>query len=563
MSARIDLVWIGGGEAPSWPSGKVVRAEPDVRALNECFERELAGSSADAMLFWSARLGRPDPRRVEATLGRPGDLWHAGLRLGTSGLPRSIDYVSPTWMLNRDPDPGIEATSWRVSFDACLVKADVPRRVGFLRPGFRTLTAAALEFGHRCVAWGVQTRHVPSLLGGDPPARVPSEIPLEDELRFVHERFGTKWTRWAVFRGILTGGSPVRESLTVLRRLAGSPRPAAPAPYREIPAAAPVPARDSERGTVTVLIPTVDRYPYLEKLLDQLRRQTVPPLEIVIVDQTPADRRKPDLASRFSDLPIRLKHLDRAGQCSSRNAGIESSRGEFLIFLDDDDEVPPDLIERHLAALERFRNDVSCGVADEDGAGPLPEAFRRIRTSDVFPTNNSLIRMSALGGSGMFDLAYDRGARADADLGMRLYLSGQLMVLNPEIRVLHRHAPSGGLRTHGARVITYASSRQRLTHRHLLSPTEMYLGSRYFTPRQVREGAWLSILGTFSARGSRGRRAAKAAVSLLLLPHSVWTLRRRRKTTAAMLAQYPQIARWPDPRGTEDERSEGARRRSN
>jgi glycosyltransferase involved in cell wall biosynthesis len=541
MTSGIDLVWIGGDEPPAWPLGTVRRAAPDVHSLVECHERELSRSTADAFLFWSARLGRPDPTRVEAVRGKPGDLWHAGLRLGTSGLPRSIDYVAPTWTLNRDPDPAIEATSWRISLDACLMKGDVPRRVGFLRPEFRSLAAAALEFGHRCVASGVLTRHIPSLLSGDPPPVQKSEIPLEDELRFLYERFGGKWTRWAVLRSALTGRRPVGQSLAVLRRLTRSPRPASPPPYREVtpPASGTKPDR-----AVTVLIPTVDRYPYLETLLDQLRKQTVPPLEIVIVDQTPVDRRKTDLAAKFSDLPIRLLTLDRAGQCSSRNAGIESSRGEFLIFLDDDDEVPPDLIEKHLAALERFRNDVSCGVADEDGAGPLPEAFRRIRASDVFPTNNSLIRMSALAGSGLFDLAYERGARADADLGMRLYLAGNLMVLNPEIHVLHRHAPSGGLRTHGARVITYASSRNRLTHRHLPSPTEIYLGQRYFSSAQVREALWHSVLGTFSARGSRGRRAVKAILALLLLPHTLVSLRRRRKDAAALLARYPQISRW-------------------
>ena len=294
-------------------------------------------------------------------------------------------------------------------------------------------------------------------------------------------------------------------------------------------------------GSVTILIPTVDRYPYLETLLDQLRRQTVPPLEIVIVDQTPRDRRRFDLVEKFSDLPIQLLQLDRAGQCSSRNAGIAASRGEFLLFIDDDDEVPPDLIEKHLESLERFRNDVSCGVADEDGAGPLPAAYRLTRASDGFPTNNSMIRMRALAGSGLFDLAFDRGARADADLGMRLYLSGQLMVLNSDIHVLHRHAPSGGLRTHGARVITYASSRNRLSQRHLLTATEIYGARRYFSPRQVEETLWLSALGTFSVRGGRLKRAAKAGLALLLLPHSLWTMRQRWKIVDAMLREYPRI----------------------
>ena len=80
----------------------------------------------------------------------------------------------------------------------------------------------------------------------------------------------------------------------------------------------------------------------------------------------------------------------------------------------------------------------------------LPDAFTLRRASDVFPTNNTMLRKSALRLSGLFDLAYEHGPRADGDLGMRLYLSGARMLLDPEIRVLHHHAPSGGLRTHKA-----------------------------------------------------------------------------------------------------------------
>jgi len=544
MSGAIDLVWLGEAAPPRWAAGRVLTVEASAAAVARCVDAELGSSRADAWLFWHSGLGAPSPERVAEALATPGDLWHAGLRLGMAGLPRAIDHVEPTWMLNRDPDPSIVSTSWRVSLDACLVRTDVLRRVGIVYPEFRTLAGAALEFGHRCARFGVLTRHAGSL-AGEQTSRPAPAIPIEDELRFVYYRFGRRWLHWTVFRTLALGWAPRGQVLAASKKVTRRPPPPEPRPYREVPEDAPESASAKRAadptGSVTILIPTVDRYPYLEKLLDQLRRQTVPPLEIVIVDQTPIDRRRPDLASRFPDLPIQLLQLDRAGQCSSRNAGIAASRGEFLLFLDDDDEVPPDLIEKHLAALERFRNDVSCGVADEDGAGPLPAAFRLTRASDVFPTNNSMIRMSALKGSGLFDLAYDRGARADADLGMRLYLAGNLMVLNSDIHVLHRHAPSGGLRTHGARVITYASSRSRLSHRHLLTPTEIYKARRYFSPRQVQEMYWHAALGTFSARGGRLRRLVKAGMALLLLPHSLWTTRQRARIADGMLREYPRI----------------------
>jgi glycosyltransferase involved in cell wall biosynthesis len=294
-----------------------------------------------------------------------------------------------------------------------------------------------------------------------------------------------------------------------------------------------------------VLIPTVDRYPYLRKLLDQLRTQTVTPLEVLVLDQTRRELRAADLAAEYPDLPLRYFALDRAGQCSSRNLGIRSARGEAILFLDDDDEVPPDLIERHLASMARYRSDVSSGVAEEVGAGPLPDSFRLLRASDVFPTNNSLARISALAGSGLFDLAYERGARADGDLGMRLYLSGAFMVLDPGISVLHHHAPSGGLRTHRARVVTRASSRATVTQRHLPAVTEIYLAKRYFTARQVREALWHRALGTLRADGPRMRRIAKAAVGLALLPDTLLRIRRTARRAEAMLAEYPQIEALP------------------
>lgn len=536
MDAKIDLIWLGT-EPPRWEWGRALAVEPSPAGLARCVDTELSRSSAEAWLFWGARLGAPDPRRIQEAWRRPGDVWHAGLRLGMRGLPAAIDHVDPTWMLNRDPEPDAEATSWRVSLEACLVRRGVLESLRGPQPEFESLAGAALELGHRWVTLGALTRHVPDLLPGREP-EPPVALPMRDELRFIDRRYGRFWLRWSLMRSALEGRFGPAALLRHWRAVRREDRPSDPAPYVTAIDRIGAPSR---RRTVTILIPTVDRYPYLRTLLDQLRRQTESPLEILIVDQTPKDRRDASLAQDFSDLPLRVFQLDRAGQCSSRNLGILESRGECVLFLDDDDEVPPDLVERHLAALERFRNDVSSGVAEEDGAGALPEAFRRVRASDVFPTNNSLIARGVLKGSGLFDLAYDRGARADGDLGMRIYLSGALMVLDPSISVLHHHAPSGGLRVHKARVVTYASSRQRLTVRHLPAVTEIYLARRYFTPRQVREMLWLATFGTFSVRGGRARRVLKAAIAAALLPHSLWEIRRRRARAEAMLRSFPQI----------------------
>ena len=173
--------------------------------------------------------------------------------------------------------------------------------------------------------------------------------------------------------------------------------------------------------------------------------------------------------------------------------------------------------------------------------GPLPAAFQHRRTSDVFPTNNTLLRRLALRDSGLFDLAYETGARADADLGQRLYRAGALLVLEPSIRVLHHHAPSGGLRRHAARTVTYAESRRQVRVRHLPEPTELYLARRHFSPRQAREAEILRLAGTFALHGRLWRRVAKWAWSALALPDTLVRFRRRRRRAAELLDRFPVI----------------------
>ena len=543
MTFQVDLIWLGGfADQPPWSLGEVWPVEASPLAIHLLVQEHLPNSRAQAWFFWDGALGAPREEIVQEALQTPGDIWHAGLRLGAGGLPRLMDMVNPTWMLNRDPPPNIAATSWRLSLRCCLVRTAVLRQVGWVYPEFLTLEAAALEWGHRCIRSGVITRHIPWLVPANLVAETPA-IPFVDELRFIYYRFERRWCKWALGRGWLTRYIAWRQAKQAWQQVSHGPRPQIPAPFSRNFSSA---AFNTANGRVSVLIPTLDRYPYLRTLLGQLAGQAVKPLEIIIVDQTREENRDHNLAKDFPHLPLKMIYLDQPGQCSARNAGLTAAQGEFILFIDDDDEVQPDLIAAHLQMIRTSGADVSSGVAEDVGAGPLPEDFTFMRLSDVFPTNNTLIYRHVLKNSGLFDMAFNREARADADLGMRLYLSGAHMLLNPQISVIHHHAPAGGLRTHKARVITYSSSRQSLTQRHLPSRSEIYLAKRYFTPLQVREALWLAILGTFSARGNSWHRAMKIIISALCLPHTWWKIWVKVRQAEEMLKTYPQIPPLPE-----------------
>lgn len=504
MSALVDLVVVRGPVPTRWDRGRVLTppaATP--RALAAAVADHLTGPRPDALLFWDGRLGAPPDAAVDL-LDQPDDVWHAGLLLGTGAQPSSIDLVAPTWMLNADPPTDRPATSWRLALGACLVRTAVIERLGFLDPAFTSLTAAGLELGHRWISTGACCRHEPSLLASSPDRPPLDPIGADDLQRFVQRRYGSRWALYVTLRSRhrLAG-------LTRLRALAGET--GVPEGNVDRPVEPPV----GSPPRVSVVIPTIDRYPWLTTALDGLSAQTTAPHEVLVVDQTPVERRQ--TIEGPADLPLRVIVSEVAGQCTARNLAIAAATGELLLFIDDDDELPADLLARHLARLAQTDADANCGVAREPGEGDLDRSFRRFRQSDVFPTNNTLLRRTALADAGLFDLAYDHGERADHDLGMRLYLAGHRLVLDPDVEVLHHHAPRGGLRTHAARVSTYRRSRETTTVRQTLAPTEVYLWRRYFRPDQVREALALRLLGTFSRRGGPLQRTLRVVVQLALL----------------------------------------------
>ena len=384
-------------------------------------------------------------------------------------------------------------------------------------------------------------RHVPQLVAGAPLGEVnwaAEHTPtLNDELRFVAYRYGRFWARWAAARGALTKYGSARELLNAWQQLSRS------RPYEDLVFCSErvLGTPDLTQARVTVLIPTLNRYSYLHVVLDNLRAQTVRPHEVIIVDQSPLEKRDHTISTKFADLPLRLMYQDEPGQCVSRNAGLHVSTGDYILFIDDDDELKPTLIEEHLRNLFRFDADVSSGVAQEVGTNALAPTDQFVRASDVFPTNNTLVRRSVLLRSGMFDLAFNRAPRADGELGMRVYHSGAFMVLDQSIAVMHHHAAEGGLRVHRARVITYRMSREMLTQRHLPHISEIYLASRHFTPRQQRENLWLRTMGTLSGRGSTTRRFIKAMVGSVMLPDTIRQTQLRQRKAKEWLNSFPQI----------------------
>lgn len=480
------------------------------------------GEGAEALVLWDVELQLPPTDLLERLLDGPCHVWHAGLRLGQADRPAAWNLCHGRAMFSCDVDPSIESTSWKLSLRAVVVRNQVIDAFGGFDAAFDTPSGAALEAGLRWITHGALMRHVPDLLPMS--VQVPPDAPPSpaDGLRIVRRQLGTKWVLWTALSGLRTGAVPLR----ALPGAAGVLRE--PPGVRALVDGLPVPHEErlDDAAKVTVLVPTVGRYPYVEKLLGQLSTQTVAPHEVIVVDQNPPEERR-DLTIVAPGLPLRVLFLQPPGQCSARNTGLRAATGTHILFLDDDDEVPDDLLEQHLRVLSHPEIHASCGLVDDRDSGPAGPSERYRKASGVFPTNNAMIRREVLERTGLFDPTYDRGARADHDLGMRAYLTGHLLVHDPRPQLYHHHAPMGGLRTHGARVRTRRNSRSTLVERHLRTSTDIYLGLRYYSADRVDEDLALSLFSTLGGTGSAWRKLQRLVIQLALLP------RNRRDTMAA------------------------------
>ncbi len=542
----IDLIVIGSLAQPlHWSLGRVHVSPDEVNGLHHTVQAILNADSAQAVLFWDARLPLPAEDVIMNVMQHPGNLWHGGARLGLADLPRGLRFARPMWMLDAQPKTDIAFSSWRLSFAACLIPLAVLRHLNGIDPAYRTLIGAALDLGQRVLNAGFLPRYAPDLLAHltDQALRsaLATSLPFHDEYVLARAHY-TRWqVGWMALRGMMRGVFSFPEVMSVWWR---APEPQQGKPLRVQYSDGAALSHDTLRARqpkITVLIPTIDRYPYLRVLLDQLRAQTLAVYEIIVVDQTEASLRDPHLLRDFADLPLHLFVMDQAGQCRSRNLGLQHSTGEYIMFLDDDDEIPPDLLERHFRNLIYFRADASSGVVYEPPLRPDEVMEDAVGVSDVFPTNVTLLRRDILHKTGLFDMAFDRLSRADHDLGMRIYLNGGLIVIDRRAPILHHHAPRGGLRQHKQRVDTRAASRHRLVKPLLLKDSSAYIGLRYHTPQEMHEALLISLITSLGITGSLPRRVLGALIALFYLPQRFYQIRQIYRRAQAMLARYPDI----------------------
>lgn len=110
---------------------------------------------------------------------------------------------------------------------------------------------------------------------------------------------------------------------------------------------------------VSVILPVYNVEAFLLKCVASVQAQTVADLEILLVDDGSTDT-SGQLCDKLasSDTRIRVLHQENAGQGSARNAGLQAATGKYVLFVDSDDTIEPQLLEKTLSAAEKYQAQV-------------------------------------------------------------------------------------------------------------------------------------------------------------------------------------------------------------
>ena len=292
---------------------------------------------------------------------------------------------------------------------------------------------------------------------------------------------------------------------------------------------------------ISVIIPSYNYGRYLKQAIDSALGQTLPPHEVIIVDDGSTDNTD-EILNSYQDR-IRVVRQRNQGVAAARNKGAGIATGDLLGFLDSDDVWLPRKLELQ---VKRFLAEpdlglVHCGVLNIDSAGaPLEERvdgmegwvaieMLRFRRSVVIATGSAaLIPRSVFEEVGGYDIDRRLHPSEDWDLSYRIACNYKIGFV-PEVLIHYRqHGENDHLNIRAmeqAMMLAYtkafarANFQVRQMQRECYGNLHMVLASCYYTNsqpygfvRNLLKGLWLAPATASRPLGFPLRRLRRSRV---------------------------------------------------
>ncbi|MDN5940317.1 MAG: glycosyltransferase [Nitrospira sp.] len=210
---------------------------------------------------------------------------------------------------------------------------------------------------------------------------------------------------------------------------------------------------------VSVVIPTYNRFPHLCRAVDSVLKQTYRDSEIIVVDDGSTD----ETPQTFSKLypQVNYHYSQHSGlPAVARNVGVRAATGEYVAFLDSDDQWLPEKLAQQIAIMdEQPAAGLVCSNAfvinnDDDRTnnlylqahqGKSGRVLEELFEDNFVIASTAIVRRSILDQVGLF--AEQRALRAveDYDLWLRIAIVSEAVFI-PHALAVYRDAPSKSVR---------------------------------------------------------------------------------------------------------------------
>jgi glycosyltransferase involved in cell wall biosynthesis len=200
---------------------------------------------------------------------------------------------------------------------------------------------------------------------------------------------------------------------------------------------------------ITAIIPTLNRPHMLVRAVKSVAKQTYPNLEIIIVDDGSQYNIQDLIKKECDGLICRvLTNTRRSGGSGARNEGFNASKGDYIAFLDDDDEWLPEKIFKQFEALQQSNEMVGIVCTHDIRIhGNLKIVRTRYLEGNVYRTlcrehivgnsSNPLMKRHAFEEAGFFD--EDMPAAQDTDLWLRMAKRFDFTTVNEPLVHIYHH----------------------------------------------------------------------------------------------------------------------------
>jgi glycosyltransferase involved in cell wall biosynthesis len=184
----------------------------------------------------------------------------------------------------------------------------------------------------------------------------------------------------------------------------------------------------SNQDLISVIIPCYNQARFLAEALESVFAQTHPHIEVIVVDDGSTDHTV-EIASSFDR--VRCLSVRNRGLAAARNAGLEASKGNYVVFLDADDRLLRSALQHGLNCL---KTNAECGFAyghvrliSSDGS-PLSvphqiavdadHYLELLRHNYIWTLGAVIYRREAVESIGAFNVLFN--GSADFDLNVRI-----------------------------------------------------------------------------------------------------------------------------------------------